>query len=153
MERGIGMVNVPKRKSQYLDAAPTLDKVEELIKIQKFIGDVKIEDVKVTILQWGDKLERTLKDFPPDHLDGEESAIEYVDNLLYTMELNPPEEVILTLPNGNELYVTDNSEYNNILDECIDVSDKLNDCIDSLRSGNKLDETQESFLKMHNILE
>jgi hypothetical protein len=147
-------INVPVKKLEYLSmsAGPTLEKVEQLITIQKFIGDVKSEDIKVTILMFGDKLERKLTDFTPDIVDEETSAIEYVDNLLYTMELNPPEEIILTLPNGNELYVTDNSEYNNLLDECYDVQSKLNDCIDTLRAGNKIDDMQESFLRMHNIL-
>lgn len=148
------MVKKPVKKSDYLNygEGPTLDKVEQLISIQKFIGDVKIKDVKVTVLQFGDKLERKLTDFPPNHLDGEESAVEYVDNLLYTAELNPPEEIILTLPDGTEFFIF-GGEPDEVLDECYDVHSKLEDIIDTLRAGKELDSTQDAFLRMYNIIE
>ena len=149
------MINVPKKKSEYLsmDAGPALERIEEIVKIQNFIGDVKPSDVLVTVYEFGDTL-HSLEDFKPDYyIDGDEiNTVEHIDNLLYTIELNPPEKAILSLPNGDALNLLEDEETNNALDECYDILSKLQDCIDTLRSGNKLDEMQELFLRMHNIL-
>lgn len=150
------MIKVPTIKSEYLSfgEGATMEKILTIKDLINFVGGTEPENVKVTILEWGNKLERNLKDFTPNYVSSNDyTTIEYIDNLLYTMELNPPEEVILTLPNGKELYVTDKSEYDDLLDDCYDVINKIQDIADTLRSGNKLDSTQDAFLRMHNIIE
>lgn len=152
-------IDIPSKKSEYLNfgEGATIEKVKEIQMVLDMTKDFVPSEIGITILdsEFGNKVERKLSDFVPNEIsiDGTIQKIEYIDNLLYTIELNPPEEVILSTPDGLEYFLVKEEEHDEVLDECYDVSDKLRDCIDTIRAGNKLDSTQNAFLKMHNIIE
>lgn len=123
---------------------PTAEKLEEVAKIIAFIGEEKPENIIVK----GNVFKSNLLYFNPNNYESP-TNIQLVDNLLYTIELNPS-TVMIIKPDGTEYRIGWEDE---LVDEMIDVSDKIKDCIDTIRSGKKLDFTQDAFLRMHNIIE
>lgn len=149
------MINLPTKKSEYLNVGEgaTLEKVQELVRAAKFLeGFTSPLEIKVVINDGlGGQLENTLKGFTPNYgADEETELIEYVDNLLYTIELNPVEQVTLIKSDGSKLELIEPED--ETLTEIYDIQSKLNDCIDALRSGKKLDGMQEAFLRNHNVI-
>lgn len=146
----------PVESCQYLSlGGSSRDKLIEMSNVHSFISDYEASEISIQIINGDEKQEFALDYFKPDYSpqNGEYEKIEYIDNLLYTMELNPPEQVFVTRPDGVFIHLIEGEEINETLIECYDVQSKLNDCIDSLRAGNKLDDMQDAFLRHHNIIE
>lgn len=156
------MIKVPSTNSEYLSlGGPTLDKLMEMSNVATFINDYDAKEIQIQI--HGADGEEESKEFTLDYFKPNYSPIngtskdyaniEYIDNLFFTIELNPPEQVFVKRPDGIFIHLIEGEEVNETLETCYDVSDKLRDCIDKLRSGEKLDSMQDAFLRHHNIIE
>lgn len=155
------MFKTPVNQSEYLSlGGSSLDKLLEMSNLVTFIQDYAPDEIKVTIHGADGKKESLpfkLNDFTPNYppVNGtskDYAPIEYIDNLFFTIELNPPEQVFVTRPDGIFIHLIEGEEINETLEECYDVADKLRDCIDTMRSGKELDSTQDAFLRMYNII-
>jgi hypothetical protein len=95
------MINVDERKSEYLGNNPTFGKIKEMLTIIDITKDYIPPEIDVIAIQDGVRLENKLSDFRPSDIVGKAHKLEYIDNLLYTIELNPA-EVIIKTPDGLE---------------------------------------------------
>lgn len=77
------------------------------------------------------------------------TMFEMLEDLLTTVDLNPPTIFKIKYP-GGEIVLVD--EYQELELELRDVKGKIDDVLESIIRGIKLDEMQLSFLKMHNII-
>lgn len=80
------------------------------------------------------------------------TVIEKLENLVNTVDLNPPIKFKIIYPDGEIVLVSDSIANSDLELELRDVKGKIEDILDSLVKGEELDEMQLSFLRMHHIL-
>lgn len=148
-----------ERVSEYLNnfGGATIEKVKEISGIVDFTREYTSPEIKVEIHNEGAIFSYTLDYFHPSENVEIPDKIDFIDNLLYTIQLDTPEQVFITRPDGKVIGLIEDEETETLnvefMEEIKDIKGKLDDCIETLNYGKQLDSTQNAFLKMHNIID